>query len=198
MRSAGRARLRQGEKFLTVIQIIDAFAFYGADVILLAFVTALTVQICKATFLKKINKKLFTFLPFTFGTLFYAVYAAVRNLSFIYLVNEYISIIEHGISVGAAATLLYVLYEQFVREKNGGLSAAEGVISALIEGYVPCERVDSVAKLISEAIQKDVTGAGAKKAEDILKQYSYENMTETDSKMLANLIIETLAHVNAA
>ena len=58
MRSAGRARLRQGEKFLTVIQIIDAFAFYGADVILLAFVTALTVQICKATFLKKINKKL--------------------------------------------------------------------------------------------------------------------------------------------
>ena len=42
---------------MTIIEIIDAFTFYGLDVLLLALATALTVQLCKVTFLKKSNKK---------------------------------------------------------------------------------------------------------------------------------------------
>lgn len=182
---------------MTVIEIIDAFTFYGIDVIALAALTAFTVQICKITFLKKFNKKLITFLPFTFGTLFYAAYAAVKNLSLAYLLTEYIEIIEHGISVGAVATLLYVLYEQFVRSKSG-LSATESVVSTLIEGYVPTDRVEEVAKRIAVAIEKDVTGNGAKRAAEILAENSDESVTERDIQLLAKLIIETLAHVNAA
>ena len=43
----------RGEIDLTFIEIIDTFTFYGIDVILLAALTAICVQICKLTFLKK-------------------------------------------------------------------------------------------------------------------------------------------------
>ena len=135
-----------------------------------------------------------TFLPFIFGTLFYAVYAAVRNLSLLYLLDEYVSVLEHGISVGAIATLYYVLYEQFVREKNS-LSETERVISTLIEGYVPADSVDVAARAIAEAIERDVTGNGATRAQEILAEYSNGEIGERDIQLLAQLIIETLAHL---
>ena len=163
--------------------------------VLLAALTALTVQIFKVTFLKRVKKKLLTFLPFFLGTLFYAVYAAIKNLNFEYLFEEYVSILEHGLSVGAVATLLYVLYEQFVRDKKTA-SAAEGVISTLIEGYVPKANLDKVAAAIAEAIEKDVTGNGANRAAEILTANAEGEIDEKDIKLLSRLIIETLAHLS--
>ena len=112
---------------LTILKIIDTFTFYGIDVVLLAALTAVTVQIFKLTFLKNFKKKLLTFLPFIVGTAYYAVYAGLVNWSVSYVINEYADVLEHGVSVGAVATLTYVLYEQFVREKSP-TSATEGVI----------------------------------------------------------------------
>lgn len=179
---------------MTIIKIIDTFTFYGIDVILLALLTAVCVQIVKVTVFKRKKKKLLTFLPFLVGTAFYAIYAALKNWSLSYLLDEYTTILEHGISVGAVATLLYVLYEQFVREKSG-LSTTQSVISTLIDGYVPTDNVENVAKLISEAIEKDVTGNGAKRAAEILAENSDEGVTERDIQLLSKLIIETLAHI---
>lgn len=179
---------------MTVIEIIDAFTFYGADVLLLAALTALTTQILKVTVLKKVKKKVLTFLPFVLGTLFYAVYAGVRNLSFTYLLQEYVSVIEHGVAVGAMATLAYVMYEQFIRDKKAE-SRTQSVIATLIDGYVPEDSVEKVAKEVAEAIEKDVTGNGASKTEEILAAYSSGEVTEKDIKLLSRLIIETLAHI---
>lgn len=181
---------------MTVIEIIDTFTFYGIDVILLAVLTATVVQICKITFLKKLKRKLLTFLPFALGTLFYAAYAAAKNLSFAYVLENYVEILEHGISVGSIATLIYVMYEQFVREKDK-LSTTQGVIATLVEGYVPSDKTEEVAKLISEAIEKDVTGNGAARAAEILTENSEEEITERDINLLSKLIIETLAHIAA-
>lgn len=165
------------------------------DVILLAALTAVCVQIVKVTVFKRKKKKLLTFLPFLVGTVFYAAYAALKNWSVSYLLDEYTTILEHGISVGAVATLLYVLYEQFVREKSG-LSTTQSVISTLIDGYVPSDNVEKVTKLISEAIEKDVTGNGAKRAAEILAENTNEGVSECDVQLLAKLIIETLAHIS--
>ena len=192
MRSVGRCPVRRN--ILSIIQIIDTFTFYGIDVLLLAVLTCFTVQLLKVTLLKKLNKKLITFLPFAFGTLFYAAYAAIKNLSLEYLLTEYVPILEHGVSVGAAATLIYVLYEQFVREKGSKLSTVENVIKTLIEGYVPAANLENAAKKIAIAIEKDVTGNGAKRAEEILSESVEKSVTEHDIQLLATLIIETLAH----
>lgn len=181
---------------MTIIQIIDTFTFYGIDIMLLAILTTVLVQICKLTFLKRFRKKLITFLPFVVGTLFYAAYAALKNMSIYYLLDNYVSVLEHGLSVGAVATLLYVLYEQFVREKNK-LSATEGVIKTLIEGYVPTNSVEKAAKLIAEAIEKDVTGSGAQRTQDILAEFTEEEINEKDLQLLSKLIIETLARLSA-
>lgn len=182
---------------MTIIKIIDTFTFYGLDVVLLAFLTAVTVQICKITFLKKMKRKLLTFLPFAVGIVFYAAYAALKNWSLYYLVTEYVSVLEHGVSVGSVATLLYVLYEQFIRDKTVS-SATEGVISTLIEGFVPTDRTERVAKEIAGAIERDVTGNGATRAREILTENSAEEITERDLELLSKLIIETLAHINTA
>lgn len=181
---------------MSIFQIIDAFAFYGFDVILLAAATSLTVQILKKTVLKRCNKKIYTFLPFVFGTIFYATYSAVRHLSFEYLIENYVTVLEYGFSVGALSTLTYVCYEQFLQNKKT-VNATESVIATLIAGFVPNEKIESVAKLIAEAIGKDVLGDGAKKTAEILTENQAENVTENDVKLLAKLIIETLAHINA-
>lgn len=179
---------------MTVFKIIDAFTFYGVDVMLLAAVTALLTQLLKLTLFRRAKKKLCTLMPFALGTLLYAAFAAARNLSLCYIIDEYVSVLEHGTSVGATATLYYVLYEQFIRERNE-LSASESVIATLIEGYVPESEIQSAAKAVAEAIERDVTGGGARRAEEILSAYA-EGETEADVRLLSRLIIETLAHLN--
>lgn len=186
-----------GENFLTFFEIIDTFTFYGVDVLLLALATAALTQGLKITLFKNAQKKLVTFLPFIIGTLLYAVYAAIRHLSFFYLFEEYTCVLEHGLSVGAMATLYYVLYEQFVRQKDS-LSQAEGVIATLIEGYVPKENVEKAAKAVAEAIERDVTGNGAARAKEILAEYSDGEISQNDIALLSRLIIETLAHITTA
>ncbi len=180
---------------MSIFQIIDAFAFYGLDVILLSALTSLTVQLLKKTVFKRCNKKIFTFLPFTFGVIYYAAYAALRQMSLVYLIHNYISVLEHGFSVGTLSTLLYVCYEQFLQTKKT-TSATEGVIATLIAGYVPSDGTEQVAKLIAEAVEKDVTGNGVKKTAEILAANQAEGVTENDVKLLAKLIIETLAHLS--
>ena len=181
---------------MTLIKIIETFTFYGFDILALAAVTAIVVQVLKITVFKKLKKKkILTIFPFLIGTLFYAAYAAAIHLSLYYLVENYAAVLENGFSVGMAATLFYVFYEQFVREKSS-LSMTEGVISTLIEGYVPTDSVEKVAKEVAEAIQKDVTGNGAAKAAEIISKNSEENVTEHDIQLLCKLIIETLAHIS--
>ncbi len=116
-------------------------------------------------------------------------------MSVAYLFEEYTSIIEHGISVGTAATLYYVLYEQFVRKPNG-LSETEKVVAALIEGYVPSDSIEAAAKAVAEAIGRDVTGNGAARAQEIIAGYADGEINEKDVVLLSKLIIETLAHMS--
>lgn len=181
---------------MTVIQIIDAFTFYGLDVIALAALTSVCVQLLKKSAFKNCKKKVMTFLPFVLGCIFYAAYAAIINADCAYIVKNYVLIIEHGFSVGALSTVIYVWYEQFIREKSAQ-SATESVIATLIEGYVPSEKVETVAAAIASAIEKDVTGDGANKAAELLSENAGENVNENDVKLLARLIVETLAHIAA-
>ena len=182
---------------MTVFEIIEAFTFYGFDIIALAVATSILVQIFKRTLLKNCQKKVITFLPFAIGALLYTGYCALVHLSFRYILDNHVSVLEHGFSVGALSTLIYVWYEQFVRNKNNG-SAAVQVISTLIEAYVPKEELASIAEEIASAIQRDVTGDGAKKTADILAAHSLEEVTENDIKVLSRLIIETLAHISTS
>lgn len=180
---------------MTVIEIIDAFTFYGLDVIALAVATVILVQILKLTVFKRCQKKVVTFLPFLVGCLLYSVYAALRNLSFYYVLRNYVSVIEHGFAVGALSTVVYVWYEQFIRNKKTA-SPSEGIIATLISGYVPDGETERLAGEIALALERDVTGDGANKIAEILNANREEKITERDITLLARLIIETLARLS--
>ena len=51
---------------------------------------------------------------------------------------------------------------------------------------------------IARAIEKDVTGDGAKKTAEILAAHRLDDVTESDIKVLSRLIIETLAHISTS
>jgi hypothetical protein len=180
---------------LTIIEIIDTFTFYGVDVIALAAATCLMVQLLKLTIFKNCKKKVLTFLPFVIGTILYAAYATVCAFNFFYVFKNYSEVLEHGFAVGALSTVIYVWYEQFIREKKT-TSTSASIIATLIEGYVPSDEIESIAESIANAIEKDVTGNGAKKAAEILTENKGEEITEKDIALLSKLIIETLAHIS--
>lgn len=180
---------------MSFLKIIDAFSFYGIDTAVLAALTCILVQILKKTVMKNFKKKIITFLPFVIGCVLFAAYVCVCKLNLSYLLENYVTVLERGFTVGSLSTVIYVWYEQFIREKDT-VSATEGVIATLVEGYVPTDAVESVAKKIAEAIQKDVTGDGARKTAEILAENSGEGITDKDISLLSKLIIETLAHLN--
>jgi hypothetical protein len=180
---------------LTIVEIINTFAFYGIDKILLATMTCISAQLLKNTLLKNCKKKILTFLPFLIGSLFYAIFVSIYYLDALYLVKNYTQVVEGGFGVGTLSTVIYVCYEQFVRDKQA-VSVSEGVIATLIEGYVPEDEVEEIASTIVTAIQMDVIGDGEKKTAEILAEKTKEGVTETDINLLSKLIIETLAHIN--
>jgi hypothetical protein len=118
---------------LTIVEIINTFAFYGIDKILLATMTCISAQLLKNTLLKNCKKKILTFLPFLIGSLFYAIFVSIYYLDALYLVKNYTQVVEGGFGVGTLSTVIYVCYEQFVRDKQA-VSVSEGVIATLIEG----------------------------------------------------------------
>jgi hypothetical protein len=185
----------QGGKTLTIIEIINTFAFYGLDKIMLAAVTCIAVQLLKNTILKNCKKKIVTFLPFMIGTVFYAIFISIYKLNAVYIIKNYTETIESGFGVGTLSTVIYVCYEQFVRDKQA-TSVSEGVIATLIDGYVPDDEVEEIAAAIVTAIQMDVIGDGEKKTAAILAERTNEGVTEMDINLLSKLIIETLAHIN--
>lgn len=180
---------------MSFFKIIDAFTFYGIDIAALSALTCIIVQILKKTVMKSFKKKVITFLPFVIGCVLFAGYVCACNLNFSYLLDNYVDVLERGFTIGSLSTVVYVWYEQFIREKDG-VSATEGVIATLVEGYVPSDAAEKVAKQIAEAIQKDVLGDGARKTAEILAENSGEGVTEKDVALLSKLIIETLAHLN--
>lgn len=181
---------------MSFFEILDTFNLYGFDITALAAVTCIIVQVLKLTALKKCKKKVITFLPFVIGVILYAVYVSICKMSAVYVFENIAEVLECGFAIGSLSTVLYVGYEQLIREKTYS-SGMEGVISTLIEGYVPSDAVESVAKQIANAIEKDVEGNGAKKAAEILVQSADGNVSEKDIALLAKLIIDTLATLNA-
>lgn len=101
--------------YLTYIEIIDFITFYGVDVAVLGIITSVLTQILKTTLLKNAPNKLYAFLPVIIGTVLYAIYSL---LSHGLGCGDFAIALEKGFSVGAAATFIYAIYEQFARGKS--------------------------------------------------------------------------------
>ena len=152
---------------MSAIQYLSTFRLYGWDVLLLAGgVSGRTARLERAV-LKDAAKKLYVILPFALGIVLYAVYRALVTLSAAPFTAELAATLEGGFACGCAATLYYVVYEQFFRKKADGEAADTGTaddggsqdadaggaaspVAPLLEGYVPEETRAEVAQALYE------------------------------------------------
>lgn len=103
---------------MTILQYMSAFRLFGGDVLVLGLAVTIAVSVLKKTIFKNAPKKLFVFLPFLLGTLAFAAFRCIAELSVLPLTDGLAETFEGGFACGCAATLYYVVYEQFLRVKQ--------------------------------------------------------------------------------
>ncbi len=195
---------------MTAIQYLSSFRLYGWDVLLLAGVVTLLTTLLKKTVFEGAPKKLFVFLPFAIGLVLFAVYRAIVTLSAEPFTTDFAHTLEGGFACGCAATLYYVIYEQFFRNvisEDGTIDDADlpsgetpqgniSPVAPLLEGYVPEETRFAVA---------DALYAGAAgKTGDELRSFVRETLvsaspaaTDAELAALTELIASYLASLLA-
>lgn len=173
---------------MNYIEIIELITFYGVDVIVLAAITSAVTQALKNTLFKNADRKIVTLLPFVIGIILYTVYTLLSRLSFDFLAANWVSTLEGGFSVGASATILYVLYEQFIRGVTSA-SATQAAIAEILWGYVDEGKEESVAACILEQAKL------GEKVENIIRASVQSNVDDMSVKLIARAVEALLAHM---
>ena len=149
---------------MTALQFFNAFRAFGADILLLALGVTLVTSLLKKTVMKNCNKKVFVFLPFAIGLVVYAAYAALVTLSADPFTKNLVETVEKGFACGLAATMYYVLYEQFIRSPKS--TANLDPLYTLLGGFVPEERRQEAA---GQLIEK-CTGVEKEQLSELIRQ----------------------------
>ena len=170
---------------MTILQYLSAFRLFGGDVLVLGLAVTIAVSVLKKTALKNAPKKLFVFLPFALGTIVFAAFRCLAELSAAPLASDLAATFEGGFACGCAATLYYVVYEQFLRVKQSaagnaenaaaaentgsaenaptdGARSAEETVRTLLKTFVSAETAEEAAKALSDgykAMTKEAFGA---------------------------------------
>lgn len=133
---------------MSALQFFNAFRTFGADVLLLALGVTLLTSLLKKTVMKNCNKKVFVFLPFVIGLIVYAVFASLVSLSADPFTKDLLTTAEKGFSCGLAATLYYVVYEQFFRSPES--TEPKDALCTLLDGLVPEEKMSEAVAALTE------------------------------------------------
>ena len=174
---------------MTILQYLSAFRLFGGDVLVLGLAVTIAVSVLKKTALKNAPKKLFVFLPFALGTIVFAAFRCLAELSAAPITSDLAATFEGGFACGCAATLYYVVYEQFLRVKQSaagnaentaaaenaaaenaaaenaptdGARSAEETVRTLLKTFVSAETAEEAAKALSDgykAMTKEAFGA---------------------------------------
>lgn len=199
---------------MTAIQYLNVFRVYGADVLLLALGVTLVCALLKKTALKNAPKKLYVVLPFALGLIFFAAYRMIAELSWEPITDTFARTLEGGFACGCAATLYYVVYEQFFRKKHAaaeesGADSTENEqqeplhtdasalpLLALLEGFLP-------AGSQAQAAEEMISGSKGKSGEELslfveetLRRFALPDLPETQLRTLRDLIAAYLGVLN--
>ncbi len=173
---------------MTALQFMNAFRTFGADVLLLALGVTLLTSLLKKTVMKNCNKKAFVFLPFAIGIAVYAVYAALVTLSADPFTKDLAATVEKGFSCGLAATLYYVVYEQFFRSPKQ--QAKPDPLDNLLDGIVADEKRGEAAAALTERC------AGAEKEQlpelvrETLSLYASPDLSQAETEVAVKILTE--------
>ncbi len=164
---------------------MSAFRFFGADVLLIAFGVTFTVSLLKKTVLKSLPKKAFVFLPFLVGLVYYALWRVLITLSWEPLAGGFAVTLEGGFACGCAATLYYVVYEQFLRKKK---------VSPLLPllGFLPEDKRETAAQELYQGALKTEREEREEYFRSALPAYCDPPMSEEELSEIAKLLADYL------
>ena len=168
---------------MSFVQLVSAIRLYGADVLLLALGVTLVTSLLKKTVMKNCPKKVFVFLPFVLGLVFYAIYRLIATASALPLLKELPVTIEGGFGCGCAATLYYVVYEQFLR----GKFRADPLLPLL--EFVPEERRAEAAKTLYDGAKDLGEEEMQRYFEENLNTFADPPMSEDELRATAELLV---------
>ena len=178
---------------MDALRYLSTLRFYGADVLLLAAAVTLVTSLLKKTVLKRASKKLFVFLPYLLGIALYCAYRMLATLSVRPVTEEWCQTLQNGFAVGCAATLYYVVYEQFFRAKKQGET---NLFTPLLEGIVPDENVEEVSRILLAQDALQTQEERVQFVKDTLARYDCP-LGETEREVYCNLVASYLAAVRA-
>ncbi|MDE7158381.1 MAG: hypothetical protein K2N74_02300 [Clostridiales bacterium] len=181
---------------MTIVQYLSAFCTFSADVLVLAFGVTLVTSLFKKTVFKKCSRKLFVFLPFVLGLLFYAAYRAIVTLSFIPFTEELSNTLEGGFACGCAATLYYVVYEQFFRaNKTEAPKKLLPVVTPLLAGFVDAKFAEEAAEKIRQGSQGLTGDKLFAFIRETLAGYTLPEVSQTELDALTHLVVDFLLKI---
>ena len=176
---------------MTAMEFLEALKTYGADVLLLAAGVSLLTALFKKTVLKNCPNKVYVFLPFLIGIVLYAAYRAIATWSVLPFTEDIASTLEGGFGCGSAATIYYILYEQFIRKGKTKLS-----LSPMLGGILPEEKCE-------EASDELLAGAKERPEEELtvfvketIVRYAGDSLSEPELEALVHALSTLLAALN--
>ncbi|MDE6411780.1 MAG: hypothetical protein K2L02_04505 [Clostridia bacterium] len=180
---------------MTALQVFNAFRTFGADVLLLALGVTLLTSLLKKTVMKNCNRRVFVFLPFAIGLVVYAVFAALVSLSADPFTKDLLNTVEKGFSCGLAATLYYVVYEQFIRSPKS--TEKQDPLYTLLDGIVPDGKKDEAAAALTEKS----TGVESEQLPEVIREtllpYASPELSEAETGAAVIILTQYFIHRNA-
>ena len=177
---------------MTAMEFVNALEKYGADVLLLAAGVSLFTALLKKTVLKNCPNKVYVFLPFLIGIVLYAAYRAVSTWSVLPFTADIAATFGGGLDCGAAATIYYIVYEQFIRKGKSKLS-----LSPMLGGILPDEKCEEAsAELLRGAKERPEEELTVFVKETIVR-YAGDSLTESELEATARAVSTLLAALRA-
>jgi Ca2+/Na+ antiporter len=173
--------------------MIDFFNQIGSlntDVIVIAVIICGLVGLLKRV-IPDSKKKYLTFAPFVLGCILYGLYMLIANKGQVFSLNT----LEKGVECGAASTVFYMFYEQFVKNKDSALKDIKLItVKKILKPLVKEEYLEEVSAGIISGIKDYVDDISRciLICGDIIKDKKNQKTTIIDIEAATMLIVSIL------
>ena len=169
---------------MELIKIAALISKFGADVVLVAVLVYILTFVLKKTLLKKLPKKYLTFVPFLLGIVLYSLFSMLVTLSVQPIISNFPHLLQRGVATGSAATVIHIVYEQFIRGETISQSGVREQYIARILGALLSDVPQNLVQKISALSEKDEIICQLKTELPQLSDSEIENLYNLLSKML--------------
>lgn len=177
---------------MKLVQVLDVMQEYSLKVLILAALVCGLTSIIKI-WIPDSKKKFLTFVPFILGIIVYSIYLLIAEGASEILKPD---TILSGFECGAAATIYYVLYEQFIRNKTfPKVTSKEALaVMGILNNTVKPECLEGVSEKIANLLKDSSYGEEAltKLCAELIIENGIDETIKKEVDILVKLIIKTI------